>query len=47
VRGCHFREQEPGLLLLDAGILEVAAGDPRAYAVVQARHTNLKQRAGL
>jgi 6-phospho-3-hexuloisomerase len=34
--------EQSALLLLDAVVLEITAGDPRAYAVMQARHTNLQ-----
>jgi 6-phospho-3-hexuloisomerase len=34
--------EQSALLLLDAVILEITTGDPRAYAVMQARHTNLQ-----
>jgi 6-phospho-3-hexuloisomerase len=34
--------EQSALLLLDAVVLEITAGDPRAYAVMRARHTNLQ-----
>jgi 6-phospho-3-hexuloisomerase len=34
--------EQSALLLLDAVMLEVTAGDPRAHAAMRARHTNLQ-----
>ena len=34
--------EQSALLLLDAMILDLAAGDPRAYTEMQARHANLQ-----
>jgi 6-phospho-3-hexuloisomerase len=34
--------EQSALLLLDAVILDVTAGDPQAYAVMRARHANLQ-----
>ncbi len=34
--------EQSALLLLDAVILKVTAGDPQAYAAMKARHTNLQ-----
>lgn len=34
--------EQSALLLLDAVVLDLIAGDPRAYAAIQARHTNLQ-----
>ena len=34
--------EQSALLLLDAVMLEITAGDPRAYAAMRARHTNLQ-----
>ena len=34
--------EQSALLLLDAVMLEITAGDPRAYATMRARHTNLQ-----
>jgi 6-phospho-3-hexuloisomerase len=34
--------EQSALLLLDAVILDITASDPRAYAVMRARHTNLQ-----
>jgi 6-phospho-3-hexuloisomerase len=34
--------EQTALLLLDAFILDVTAGDPRTHAAMQARHTNLQ-----
>jgi 6-phospho-3-hexuloisomerase len=34
--------EQSALLLLDAVILEITAGDPQTYAVMKARHTNLQ-----
>jgi 6-phospho-3-hexuloisomerase len=34
--------EQSALLLLDAMILDITAGDPQAHAVMKARHTNLQ-----
>jgi 6-phospho-3-hexuloisomerase len=34
--------EQSALLLLDAVVLQVTAGDPQAYAAMQARHANLQ-----
>jgi 6-phospho-3-hexuloisomerase len=34
--------EQSALLLLDALVLDLTAGDPQAYAVMQARHANLE-----
>jgi 6-phospho-3-hexuloisomerase len=34
--------EQSALLLIDALVLDLTAGDSRAYAVMQARHTNLQ-----
>ena len=34
--------EQSALLLLDAVILDITAGDPQAYAAMQARHANLQ-----
>jgi 6-phospho-3-hexuloisomerase len=34
--------EQSALLLIDAMVLDLTAGDSRAYAVMQARHTNLQ-----
>jgi 6-phospho-3-hexuloisomerase len=34
--------KQSALLLLDAVVLDVTAGDPQAYATMQDRHANLQ-----
>jgi 6-phospho-3-hexuloisomerase len=34
--------EQSALLVLDALVLKITAGDPRAHAVMQARHANLQ-----